>query len=275
MKSALITLIALVATVSAMAGSTIRLNRDTEIRRGARETYMWLRAGTKLAVEVRSYMSDRSGTRLLRVIKVKNIDSLDDNRYYLAKDLNYDSEVRGVDFYITQRDYDRAVRTDRPSRPVRPTRPTRPTRPVVVPSRPRYDHDSYVRCYERPSRRVVEVNQSRRDRGNDRIAGGIFGAIAGQIVGGDVGDAISVIGAGVAIAGVVDLNNARSVVFEGGYTDCQRYYTRGQVRRDRRNNSCTVTRYYSNSWQGTTEYFERKCGRNQGSYHFHRSEVSW
>lgn len=269
MKSTLISLIALVSSVSALAG-TIELTTYAKVyedQGGRLQELVTYLPGTRLVVE--DYSSSRSrGQNLHKVLKVRRPNSFT-NPYRVDKSYDINNNSGYVNFYMSERDYNRSIDLSNNRRPViEPTRPVRPTRPA-------YDRESYVRCFERPSQMVTRVNQSKRDRGNGRLVGGGAIALIGQLAGGDVGDVLTVVGAGVAIAGVIDLSTAKEQVFQGSYYDCQRYYTRGRTINDRRNRGCTVTRYYSSSWEGTTEYFERTCGRNQGSYHFNRAEVDW
>ena len=283
MKSALITLIALVSSVTVMAG-TIELTTYAKVyedQSGYLEELVTFLPGTRLIVEDRSYRESR-GERLHRVVKVKRPNSFPNSyRVEKAYDINNNSDY--VNFFISESNYRRGIdlRNDRPVvQPVRPIREVRRPAPIRETRQTRYDRDSYVRCYERPSRMVTVVNERKRERGNNRVGGGLFVGVLGQVIGAAtddrrLGNAISGVGAVVAIAGVIDLSTAKQEVFEGGYNECRRYYTQGRTVNDRRNRGCTVTRYYSSSWEGTTEYFERKCGRNQGSYHFNRREVSW
>lgn len=283
MKSTLISLIALVSSVSALAG-TIELTtyaKVYEAQSGRLQELVTYLPGTRLIVE--DYSSSRSrGQNLHRVLKVNRPNSFANSyRVNTAYDINNKSDY--INFYMSERDVNQAIDLSNNRRPVvQPTRPVRPVRPVqpARPTRPSYDRESYVRCYQRPSQMVTRVNEQRRQRGENRVGGGLFVGVLGQVVGAatdnrDLGNVISGVGAAVAIAGVIDLSTAKEQVFEGGYYDCQRYYTRGRTVNDRRNRGCTVTRYYSSSWEGTTEYFERTCGRNQGSYHFNRNEVNW
>lgn len=131
----------------------------------------------------------------------------------------------------------------------------------------RYDHNEYLACYERPKSRLVtytDTRQARRGRG--RVVGGLIGMIGGQVVGevtgnDNLGDAISVVGAAVAIYGSVEVANASEIIYlDNGY-DCQTHYQvdrrvyNHRVNRQR----CVTKRYYSNRWGSEHEYFETTC----------------
>lgn len=146
----------------------------------------------------------------------------------------------------------------------------------------RYDHNEYLACYERPKTRLVTyTNERQAKRGTGKVIGGAAGAVFGQIFGAvtgkeKLGDAISVVGAAVAVYGAVEIADASEVIYlDNGY-DCRSYYQvdlRTYNHRIERNR-CTTRRYYSNRWGQEHEYFETTC-RGRKYMTFERSSEIW
>lgn len=145
-----------------------------------------------------------------------------------------------------------------------------------------YDHNEYVACYERPkSRLVTYTNERQARRGRGKVIGGAAGAIFGQIFGAvtgeeEIGDAISVVGAAVAVYGAVEVADASEIIYlDNGY-DCRSYYQADRRVYNHRieRKSCTTKRYYSNRWGQEHEYFETTCsGRTYMT--FERNTEIW
>lgn len=151
----------------------------------------------------------------------------------------------------------------------------RQTRTVVT--EVQYDHNEYMTCYERPKTRLVEYTDHRQARrGRNRVLGGLAAIIGGQIVGGDVGDAISIVGAGFAIYGAVEVADSQEIIYQDNGYDCRSYYQadRRVYTRTIERQTCTTRRYYSNRWGSTHEYFETTCS-NKKFMTFERSADVW
>lgn len=140
-----------------------------------------------------------------------------------------------------------------------------------------YDHNEFTTCYERPRTRLVEYRDERQARqGRNAVIGGLVGIGIGQIIGGDTGDVVSAIGAGVAIYGAIEVADSREIIYQDNGYDCRSYYTTDTRTYTRvvNNRRCTTTRYYTNRWGSTHEYFETTCGSSR-YMSFERSSDIW
>lgn len=227
-----------------------------------------------MIVQERSVRS-RRGLNLYRLKRIKRANSFRSNhRRNTAIEVNNTSDY--VDYFISGSDLSRATKLRGNNRPIRIERPIHNDRPIIR-DRPRGDRYGHDVCYENPRSRVVSINRAQQERGSNRVAGGIFGAIAGQIIGGDLGDAISLVGAGFAVAGAIDLNQSREVIFEDSY-NCRQYYQVDNYRhnfRNRNGRNCTTTRFYTSRWGSTTEYFETTCRGGSRYMTFQRHRSVW
>ncbi|MAZ48411.1 MAG: hypothetical protein CME65_07605 [Halobacteriovoraceae bacterium] len=140
-----------------------------------------------------------------------------------------------------------------------------------------YDHNEYTTCYERPRTRLIQYQDQRQARrGRNTVIGGLIGIGVGQIIGGDEGDIVSAIGAGVALYGAIEIADSREIIYQDNGYDCRSYYTVDTRTYTRvvNNRRCTTTRYYTNRWGSTHEYFETNC--NGSRYmSFERNSDIW
>lgn len=204
--------------------------------------------------------------RIKRVHNVRDISSK--YRRDLAKDIN-----QGYgDFYINADDVDFVANRRNPIR-VNPIDHGRSRRDVILDRRAGYDMGTIREvCYETPRRRVVTMNEERRERGSRNVVGGIIATIGGQVLGNvtgndRLGDVVSAIGLGFATVGAVQVASSQEVFYTDYEIDCRQYYTPDtRVYSFRRQGQrCSTTRYYSSSWGGTHEYFETVCHGRQTS----------
>lgn len=154
------------------------------------------------------------------------------------------------------------------------------TTPVVT--EVTYDHNEYRTCYERPRTRLVTYTDQRQaNRGRKKVVGGLIGVIGGQLLGKatgneNLGDAVSAVGAAVAVYGAVEVADASEIIYQDNGYDCRSYYQvdrrvyKHRVERQR----CETRRYYSNRWGAEHEYFETTCsGRRYMT--FERNTEIW
>lgn len=155
---------------------------------------------------------------------------------------------------------------------VRPYRPAPPVHPVRPPSG---GFNAYQVCYEQPYQRWHTQNEQQARNGRRNTAIGIIGIIGGQIIGGDVGDVISIGSAVLAGVGLVQIASSQSPVTYYD-TRCDTYYTRDTrtYRHQLDGRSCTTYRYYSRDWNREVEYFRTTCSGNS-FYTFERSSRIW
>lgn len=276
MRPLLIGLLALVASAQISARTfTARLDNSTPIfeenfRGGAVES-VTLKRGTVLTLDDDSFHHPDLG-RVFLVLSIHDVRSIrSDYRYNKAREINRSSDYNN--YMILARDIGGGVHRPRREDVIR-RRDT--VRTEVVD----YGRE-YEVCYERPKSRIVQINESQRNRGNRNVVGGILGAIGGQVLGGvtgneNLGNVVSAIGLGFAAVGAVQIADSKDVFYVDNGVDCRKYYqpdTRVYTFR-RQGRSCRTTRYYSTRWNGTHEYFETNCsGSNYIS--FKRSHEIW
>lgn len=247
----------------------IILTRDTPVyaqRRGYVEELGTFRAGTEVILynERARLAGYGSATMIKRIVEPNRIDS--NYRYNLAIDINRTSHFD--EYYFL----DRHLEGDRRDIPRRDR--VQPRDRVIV-REPVVDYTrEYQVCYETPRRRVVTINEDQRRRGNRNAVGGGLAVIGGQILGAvtgndDLGDIISVIGAGFLAVGAVQVASSQEVFYTDMGLDCKTYYTADSrvYRFSRQGQRCSTTRYYSNRWGSEYEYFETECrGRRNTRY---------
>lgn len=273
MKSLLIVALALITTTQAMAAERrITLNRDTRVMVSRGGSYLdelvTFRSGTRVLINDRVRMKD--GMKAVRLLKVYDVDSLrNDYRYNTARDINRDFR----DMRDGYRPYNKYFISSRVLR----SNPRPIDRPVVI-DRPAittqtiYTTSSYEMCYEKPRRRYVVIDKKQNQRGTALTGIGVILGIGGQIIGGDVGNVVTGVGVGLGIVGLVDLSQSTETIFDTT-VDCRRYYQTEVRRVYVRNRSCTTTRYYTNGWGRTTEYFETTCGSSRYMTFERNSEI--
>lgn len=273
-KTITIIVCGLLMSLSAMARMAV-LNRTATVFYDARGHVVeegTFFSGTRMDVEEHTIRIPGVG-RVHRINQIHDVRSIKSSyRRDLALDIN-DNSYRD-DFYIKARTIDFISRRDRPVR-VNPRHDNRggSRRDVILDRRERYDSGTIREvCYETPRRRVVTMNEERRDRGGRNLVGGIITTIGGQVLGNitgndRLGDVVSAVGLGFAAVGAAQVASSQEVFYSDYEINCREYYTPDtRVYTFRRQGQrCSTTRYYSNSWGGTHEYFETVCHGRQTS----------
>jgi uncharacterized protein YcfJ len=294
MKKLFIAVIAIVASMQAFGAMKVRLNSDARVYRDYdRREFVTLLRNTIVVVDNRSFDG------FYRLRKVKNIGNIrSDYRYNAALTINRDNrDRRGIVYkipsYIINNSLDNRRQDRRNDRRVVTTTTTRRNGgTTVTTTRRNYDTNvvtttrtrEYEVCYEQPRKKVVTINESQRQRGNNRVGWGLVGALGGQVLGEitgerDLGNIVSAIGAGFVVAGAIDLSQSKETIFETQY-NCRQYYEVDEYLHEFYRNSqrCTTTRYYTYKWGEEREYFETSCignGRSNSYMSFQRSQDIW
>jgi hypothetical protein len=142
-------------------------------------------------------------------------------------------------------------------------------------------HEYRESCYDRAYNAWREESERRREEGAAKTIIGTGLGVLGQIIAGvsdndagrAAGNIVTGVGVGLAAYGMFEMASA-SFTPPHMMNQCRDFYyteTRPVVIERQR---CTTTRYYSNSWGRTHEYFETRCS-TKTYYSFERNSHFW
>jgi hypothetical protein len=275
----------------AMARDSYRLNQAMDVKilhRGLLEQAVQLPAGTIVEVDFSDSIGpqryiERNGRVVMSRggwVRLRNIELNRAPRY--GSELEYgvsrfQQNSRFDDYFISSGIGQMAslIRSNRgyvTSAPVHTT-----TRTVTTTS-----FNSYEVCYSQPRTVWVTQNEAQARAGRRNALIGTGAAIAGILLSGsndrgvsNVGTAIAVGGAAMAVVGLVQVSSSQNPITVHDQR-CDQYYTRDtQVRTVYIDNRrCTTERYYSRSWDREVEYFQTTCSGSR-YYTFERNSQIW